>query len=105
MDVNPYEAPLPNPSERDTTILQQVAHTLKSLMLYLSWLAIVGISGTVGLAVGFVLWSQFFWSNERPIAFLSPTGFNLTLITGLGFALSAGIASIALWRRWFNPQI
>ncbi len=87
------------------SILRQVVQALKGLMLCLCWLAIVSVSGLFGLAVGYEFWSQYFWTIERPVGFLSPTGIILTLITGLGFALGGETASLVFWRRRLNSQL
>ena len=69
-----------------------------SLWRYLLVLMLVSVpigGGIAGLVAGFVIWSQFFWDDGPPVPFLSPTGFLLTLLTGLfSFVVSAIFAVV-----------
>lgn len=70
----------------------------------MAWLISVVASGVLGLLVGAWFWSHFFWVEERPMAWLSPTGELLTLGTGLGFSVIGGSVTFAFLRRYWQSS-
>jgi hypothetical protein len=97
MDPNPYEAPRTGENAQATSARQFFVVALRIGMLASALLALFVLSGVVGIVVGFVVWSQFFWSEGRPFGFLSAMGVLLTLITGLCFSVATGATAIAYW--------
>lgn len=93
MQPNPYQSPNSpdSPSTPRLTVWQFL------LVVLLCTLPFVG--GLWGLVVGFMLWSQFCWTDERPIGFLSPTGVLLTLLTGLFFGTAATCYAVIRGRQ------
>jgi hypothetical protein len=94
IDPNPYEAPQTDESQPSSIPLEY----LEAAALSVPVLTLASVSGIAGLVMGFVFWSQFLWEDEQLLGFLTPPGQLLTLLTGLGFALSGGgVSAACVW--------
>ena len=97
MDQNPYESPRTGQNDQTATSLPLLSLWLKAGLLSVAILWLAGASGVVGIVVGFMFCmylGQPFWIAERPMDFPSAMGIGVILMSGLGFAISAGAASV-----------
>lgn len=99
MDPNPYQSPIVphNPTTSSPALWRFVV----VLLLF----PIPFVCGTVGLIFGFFFWSHFFWTNERPIGFLSPTGCLLTVVTALLFFGASTVLAIVKGKELLRGKV